>query len=176
MYSGPPPSFFQYCKMPRGGSDLLDGINHRLREALREFRANAFVPRQCFFKLRVRFRQPNDGKYQCFLSRPALTRSHETTSTGFCSYLATRQSSSERCSSVSAGASASRLTHNASSNSNFSAMDRLPISLCKLSLLQNSRRRPVPGHSLTVQSTLPEKKWFLRALRPAIPAPPTHFP
>ena len=89
-YSGPPPSVFHYRIMHRGGGDCLDSIHHRLHEPLRKFRADTLVTGQCFFKFRVRFRQPDYRERHSSLTKPALTRSHEMTSEGFCSYLATR--------------------------------------------------------------------------------------
>lgn len=89
-HSGGPPSLFYYRIMQRGHSNLLDCIRHRLREPLRKFREDTFVPRQCFFQFCVRLRQPNNRKRHCLLSRSALTCSHGMTSEGFSSYLATR--------------------------------------------------------------------------------------
>ena len=89
-HSGAPPSLFYYRIVQRGYSNLLDCIRHRLRETLGKFQTDTFVPRQCFFQFRVRFRQPNNRKRHCFLNRPARTCSHGITSDGFRSYLATR--------------------------------------------------------------------------------------
>ena len=68
--------------------------------------------------------------------------------------------SSARCASVSGGASALRLSQRASSNSNFSAAERLPISYCKLLMRSHpestvrkgshtrARRRTDPGDKI----------------------------
>gem|GEM_PF-5419249 len=48
-HAGAPPSLFDDRIMQRGHSNLLDCIRHRLREPLRKFRTDTFVPRQCFF-------------------------------------------------------------------------------------------------------------------------------
>ena len=88
--SGTPPPFFHYRILKGSRCDSLDRIHDSRREPLSKFRANRFVARQRFFQLRSRFRQPDNGKRHCFLNRPALTRSHGTTSEEFCSYFATR--------------------------------------------------------------------------------------
>jgi hypothetical protein len=65
-------------------------------------------------------RYPDDRQRQCFLNRSALTCSQGMTSPGLRWYWPRRKSSSSRWPSVRASSSASRLSHTASSKSNFS--------------------------------------------------------
>jgi hypothetical protein len=104
--------------------ERLNGCLDRQRETLRKLRTNVGIPCPRFQQIFIGVGYPYDRERHGFLRRPDLTCSQGTTSAGFCSCRAIRQSSSARCASVSDNPSASRLSHTASKSSAFSAAER----------------------------------------------------
>lgn len=107
--------------------DPLNCSFYRPCEAISKLRAYVVVPRTSFLQFGVRLPQPDNGDTHGFLKSFVLTCSHGITSDGFFSCRSMRRSNSIRCVHVSEAASASRLSHTTSSNSAFSAVDRLCI-------------------------------------------------
>jgi hypothetical protein len=97
------------------------------RETLSKLRANVVIPCPRFQQIFIRSWYPDDREFHGLLNRSVLTCSHGMVSDGFWSCRAIRWSSSARCASVSDAASASRLSQTVSSNSAFSAGERLLI-------------------------------------------------
>jgi hypothetical protein len=126
-YSGTPPSPVDDSELQRAFCDCLDGclysIARNVPRALGVCSRTTHVLLSTPRPLPVSRRPAASRFFE--QARPDLLPSDDIG--GFCSCRAMRSSSSARCASVSDGASASRLSHTASSNSAFSAAERLSI-------------------------------------------------
>jgi hypothetical protein len=126
-HSGPADGTMDNRELKWVRDDCLNRRVNRPRKAVPKFRADVVIPSAGRPQFGICLPQPGDWQSHDFLNSPALTCSQGMTSEGFFSCLSIRRSSSARCASVSDAASASRLSHTASSSSAFSAADRLPI-------------------------------------------------
>jgi hypothetical protein len=115
-------------KAQRKFRDEIDGIFDGLNESFGKRNTYVRIPLLGFVELCDRVVRPDYGQAHRFGS-PAFTCSHGVPTGGFASYEAMRRSSSSSCSGLSEDACASRSAHSASSNSNFSASERLLILL-----------------------------------------------
>ncbi len=125
------PVITYHCKAKRSLCDSLYGVNNGFCKAKSQFWPYAFLSGKRRFEFRVGLWKPNTRMNHRFFSNSALTCSQGIALGGFWRYRSRRDSISGCCSSVTATDSASTLSHRRSSNSNFSAVERFAISVCK---------------------------------------------